>query len=329
MVLFGAVMAGLLGGPAAPEPAPDRFDLTWDAPSGCATEAALREAIDAQLQGAPPRSEVRVRAIATVRRRADERFELRLRVRTGEHAEDRELVANTCAELSSITAVVVAVSVDPGAAPPDPVEAEPPDPEPEAEPAPTVAEPAPASPPMPEPPSPGPQPTVQGFVGAGGGVRLGPLPSPAGAVDVRGGVRWRWLRADVGVGHAFARGINAQGVEVGRLAMTTVAARLCGAPRAGRWGFPLCAGIEAGAMHGRGRNLGLPRRGVLPWLAPLVAAGGRFEVHRAIVLGFDATLLVPAIRPGFSVEGLGLLHRAPAWGVGGLLMVEANFGSRN
>jgi hypothetical protein len=106
------------------------------------------------------------------------------------------------------------------------------------------------------------------------------------------------------------------------------AAALRGCPvlRAQRWEFPLCAGVEAGAMVAGG--LGVEKATVKRslWVAVTAGPGAAWQPARVIALWAQVDAVVPLVRPGFSVGGLGgSLFRAPPAGVQGFLGLEARF----
>ena len=67
-------------------------------------------------------------------------------------------------------------------------------------------------------------------------------------------------------------------------------------------------------MRGQGEGLDVPRRAALPWLAAEVVAGLRVDVLRRLSIRADVSMLVPLLRPGFTLDGMGTLHRAAAVG---------------
>jgi hypothetical protein len=114
--------------------------------------------------------------------------------------------------------------------------------------------------------------------------------------------------------------------EVGaEIQLGAAALRGCPVLKARRWEFPLCAGVELGAMVARG--LGVEKAAVQRslWAAATVGGAAAWQPVRAIALWAQVDAVVPLVRPGFAVGGLGSLFRAPAAGVQGFFGLEAHF----
>lgn len=105
------------------------------------------------------------------------------------------------------------------------------------------------------------------------------------------------------------------------------AAALRGCPvlKARRWEFPLCAGVEVGAMVARGLGVEKPTVQRSLWAAITAGGAAAWQPVSAIALWAQVDAVVPLVRPGFAVEGLGSLFRAPPAGVQGFLGLEARF----
>src|SRR5690606_28838230 len=101
-----------------------------------------------------------------------------------------------------------------------------------------------------------------------------------------------------------------------------IAARGCGVPHVGRVEFPICAGIEAGALRGAGTGTTPnPGQATLPWAAALVGHGLRWAVRERLALGLDVELLVPFVRGGFTIAGAEVSRFAAA-GLRGFAALE-------
>jgi hypothetical protein len=106
------------------------------------------------------------------------------------------------------------------------------------------------------------------------------------------------------------------------------AAALRGCPvlRARRWEFPLCAGLEGGAMVARGLGVEESTIERSLWAAATAGAAAAWEPARVIALWAQVDAVVTLVRPGYSVGGLdGSLFRAPPAGVRGFFGLEARF----
>jgi hypothetical protein len=71
--------------------------------------------------------------------------------------------------------------------------------------------------------------------------------------------------------------------------------------------FPLCFGIEAGALIGRGVGYPSVSEAALAWLALDVSLGVTWNPVPHFALGLTAEPLVPLLRSRFRVEGEGVL----------------------
>jgi hypothetical protein len=340
-VLAACLLSGL--GPT-PDPGPDsgpgiepgpEVEIVWRAAPDCGSQAQLVARIEAVLGrplGQPGDPELRVEATIVaegdglVLRLAFERPVVRV----------RELRGRDCEALGEAAAVVLAMTIDPLLPEPEP-EPEPErerererEREPEPEPEPIV----PAAPePEPAPAKPEPEPAPAGtdtaselglLLRLAGGVQSNALPTLAGGPSVALGLRWRALRAElVGAWWLTRTASFEQTPEVGAsLSLGWVAPRLCGVPATARVGFPLCAGIELGGMRARGLGLADARAQTLPWIAAELGAGLHVALTGPLALSLAFEGVVPLTRPGFTVAGLGELHRTGPFALQALIGVE-------
>lgn len=331
--------------PEVVSPAAEAVALTWEAPAGCPDGAAVRRALAGYL-GEAPRAEAgaAVKAVARVTRSVGA-YRLVLRMETASGIDERETTAADCALLVDATAVIVAVAVDPatvlgrGDAAPQPVAPEPePEPEPpeptEPEPIEPAVEPAPA--PVVEPivdaatpePAPTPERRARFGVRVSGGVDVGVLPGLAGGLRVAGSAFGRLWRAELRGDYWFPRTATvAEGIG-GRVSLFGVGGRGCVVPGVARVAleFPLCAGLESGAMRGDpvGDRVASPTTSRRFWLAADGSAGVAWAPRRFLAFVLQAELVVPLVRAGFRV-GEREVHRADPVAGRGLLGVEARF----
>ncbi len=91
-------------------------DLVWIAPEACPRRSALIAEIE-ELVGRPLHTISRpsIKATATVRKKDNETWVLRLRTREQSATGERELVADSCETLAQATALILALSIDPKA----------------------------------------------------------------------------------------------------------------------------------------------------------------------------------------------------------------------
>ena len=301
MIGIGALVVALA---AAHGPATESFD--WDAPASCPDAAAVVGDAEA-LSGLSWSDAPSLQVEGTVRPREDG-WSLRIRIATPSGAQVRELSGNSCDELAGVAATLIAVALEaPMAEAPKPeAEAAEPDPEP---PAPALPE-AEAAEPDPEQ-----SPTWRAVFGPAVSLGLGALPGPAAVLSLTAGAERPGFRVEAEADLWLPRdGVLPSGSAAGTMQLWSVGARACGVPRTGRVRFPLCGGLQAGQMQGRGQGISNPRRAALPWLALEVDAGVRVRVHPVLALRADVGAVVPLLRPGFTFEGQGTLHRASAVG---------------
>ena len=298
----------------------EALELGWDAPSTCPSEAAVMQRIERALseRGASPHgANVDVRVTAE----SGGGYVLSMQVRLGRRVGRRTLEGDDCDALADVAVLVVAIALDPSEAVAfetlDTIEEDlvptPSAPafdagdEPEHE---RVAEPSVDATPGPvEPrrePSPSrPRPSFFGQVGAGVGV--GMLPSVGPSIDVALGPRGRHWMATLGATYWFQReGRVPEHPEVGgELRLWSIDARGCGIPTWGMLAFPLCAGLAAGVLHGRGIGELEPRTARSAWAA--VRAGPGLEVWplRSFGLWIRAEGAFVVARPAFEVPNRG------------------------
>ncbi|MBK6918602.1 MAG: hypothetical protein IPH07_14500 [Deltaproteobacteria bacterium] len=308
--------------------------LQWTAPAVCPDEAAVRSRVE-QIIGRPLREgDEAVRVVARVT--DDEPPQLQLSITSDSGSRERVIDGRDCAELAEVTAVLVAVAVDPSASPLPPASA----PAPAPAPAP-AATPSTAATPRPEPRaqrSTRVRPAASGGVAArpaatihvAPGVGLGAVPGPTAVLAVGAGVRWLHARIDLAFEQWFARpatlGEGDAGVDVRAF---RVGVRGCYVPTAGRVvELPLCAGLFGGAMRGDGR--GVPRTNAqrIAWGGAQLEAGLMFAPlrdRRWFAVGPMLRLQAPFVRPAFSLDGLGVAHRTGVLGFVGAIQVELRF----
>lgn len=321
----------------APEPA---YELRWAAPAACPDHAAVVQQIDGLLAGGREPG-VFVTAEGVIERKGEE-FSLALSITTGSGSRARTLVDRDCAELATVAASLVAIAIDPGlthprvaapvaAGPEAQAEGEPAqggavapegaatgegagagEAEGAAKPATAVAPPRPASPEASPPaaadgaPAPADR-RPWGALVAGVGLSVGVLPSVAPTVHLGAGLGWRALYAQASVRHRAPRRV---GDEAGATLWTLGAdVRACGVPRAAQLRFPLCVGVEAGTIAGHSFGVSAPARGHAPWVAMSAGAGLLASLGRRLGLAVGVDLVVPVVRAGFEIEGIGELYR--------------------
>jgi len=313
-----ATCAALLLAPGS-VPAPTMPVVRWEAPAGCPDEAAVRAQIAALLARAPAgtgqASEVALRVEAL----PGGRWRLVATITSPEGQGRRSLEGDRCEALAEAAALLTAIAAAPGLqeGPPAPVatpqatnpapevdagelEPELPGPEPAPEP---VAEPVVAA--QKRPPRP-----LRATLGLGVGVGVGALPGASALLRAAAGVRGRhwavmltqsfWLPRDLPAAEDERVG--------GRMWLAATGVRACGIVGKGRVEAPLCAGIEAGALRGRGIGELMQSRAVTSgWAAASVGPGLHVRVAPRVALTLGAELLVMLTRVRFEVTGRGMV----------------------
>ena len=308
--LFAAVLASAQG--TAPS-----IDLTWSAPAGCPSRAAVLAEIQTILEGSIATAHpVDARAAVT---RTGARWHVELAIRSDQGSGERTLDADSCAELGSAVALIVALAVDPTRRPP-PKE---PTPETVDAAAPSVAPPPPPPPRTEDEPADGPRLAV----GAAGLADFGALPSAGvgGAVSLAGLYRRARLEARgrlLGSQRADDPARPTQGVDLSYLGFD---ARACFAVlasgRAARDGVAIgpCLGVDVSRISGSGIGGQKTLSGAGTWGSASGGLLGTWSLASIVALRVGAELLAPTSRPSFVVlaadgSTAGSLHRPAALG---------------
>jgi hypothetical protein len=299
-------------------PDPEAIALRWEAPPGCPDEASVRGDVAGMLDEARPDA---ASFDARISESDGQGMSLQLATHWADGREDeRTLEAGSCEELTDAAVLLIAISLDAIAtagtvrdhgwdrrstAAPEPETETVPEPVPVPAPAPDRKAADPPPPPPPPPPSPltfGIRPV---FVADWGSL---PRLAPGAGLDLS--VTWKLLRAELAAVYlppqrATRSDVQKQGawVELG-----AVAPRVCVTPTTGAVSFPVCAGIEMGAMRARGIGTVLSVPGHQFWAA---ATGGptliwAFIPRLAMAIGLD--IVVPITRPDVVTANLDVLH---------------------
>jgi hypothetical protein len=318
---------------AAPPEAP--ATVAWEEGSACADEVAFDDALTHRLGTKPEGREwVEVDArVAAIASESGVRAHVQLRTPHGETT--REMAAGSCGELTEALALLVAMHVDPLLDPTEPdaeiveedVEAEVPEPTPpeppppekkvEPEPLPIVAVPRTRSKTRPPP---------RGIARLDMGAAAGPLPRFGPAVGLAVGVLWLPLRAEVRARYLAPQRFEGDDGRGALLQAWTIGPRICGEPGLAKLTFPLCLGLDVGAMHGAGRGVAQRTSGTRAMIVLPASVGLAVEVHRVISLTAEAEAGATVLRPRFDVTGQeAALYETPAWLVRAALGVEVRF----
>lgn len=314
---FGAVSAF-----AEPSARGDEVPLSWDAPASCPTEDDVRARVSERLEDG---TAIEGRwAIARVRQ-IDAGWNLRIWVPGDGAPRARSIDAGSCEELADAAVTLVAMTF---MAPP--VEEAEPEPEPdlaalvEAEP---PSEVAPEPPPEPEPQPPPRQRPFVGSVRIDGAVGYRELPGVGGGFAITPALVWRNARLELRGTFWGRRVIEVEAPQAGRAAfrMAALALRGCGVGVEKIWEFPMCAGVETGAMFAQLDGVRLLHAPVRPWIAAHVSAGLSVRPRPNVAITLSLEPWVALTKSRFNRLD-STLHESELVGLRGFLGVELRFG---
>lgn len=262
--------------------------------------------IEGHLDG--PADDLGLDARATVHPTATG-YALDLDVRRGTTVDRRRIEAEDCKVLARVTALVVALAIDPVTvtrteAPERPVTP------PQIEVPPAPVEPAVSLDrrPSADAPSP-PQKTTEAsrpelFASAEGGLETGALPLFSGVVALDMALAWPRVRLELGGLFVTPRTEQQTEADV-RVMLGAATMRACLRLRQPRIEVPLCGGIEAGAMRGDGQRAPDARTGLGPWIAPTASAALRVPLASRLAIFARGRVAAPILRSGFQVADPG------------------------
>lgn len=347
--LCSGLLVALLGsrvGVAAPAERP-AVEFRWDAPAGCPGEAEVVAELE-RLLGGPlaARGGPRLTAIARVRQEPGGGYDLRLWTVRDEGTLQRSIVHAQCDALARAGALIAAMAIDPnvlgrmaegtdaaavareartveGAEPPP----EPPPPPPEPVQEPVRSEPAEAEPTMQPGPATRRARAVRGGLRVSAGLSVGDLPGAGALVRVTPALLWERARLELEASYGPVRQARFtdrpdQGAD---LQLASGAVRGCPVLRKGRVEFPLCAGLEVGAVYGRGVGFARTSEGRLLFAALHLAPAVLFAPHPRVAVGAIVEGAIHVARPRFVVEGTGEVFRSAPASVRALATVELRF----
>jgi len=160
-----------------------------------------------------------------------------------------------------------------------------------------------------------------------GGVGFGPLPGVTPAAGVAASVLGKAWRVDL-VGRTWLRG-QARAEEAPEagvdFALGAVGARGCPVPAIGPVELPVCAGIDGGVIRAEGVGVEGANVAHRLWLAVSFGPALVWPMTRHFALRFEAEAAVPLLRPGFTIENLGLVYRVPRSAASAWLGLEFRF----
>lgn len=298
------------------------LEIEWSAPPSCPSRAEITERIERAVQGA---GAVVVRATLTKGRTG---YHALLSVRGARGEGTRELDAPTCATVSDMAVMVVAMSATPEAEAPLPA------------PAPTTAEKpeAPREPHVERPVETKPEPRVEPerassrsdahlSIAPRAGLDFGLLPAPAPALG--GVIAWSpapWISAEIGGSVFTAQPATFDGSAAGaRFSAWSVDARACANALRGAVELGPCLGAEIAHVDASGFGGAVVKDGGATWWSPAAAGFVRWRMTEALAIGLTAEALVPVSRRRFIFTDLGELHRPAAVDARVFFAPEARF----
>lgn len=156
-------------------------------------------------------------------------------------------------------------------------------------------------------------------VGAGAGVGLAVLPGPVATLELVASLFGRAWRAELGALYFTPREATSPRNEDvgGRFQLWALTPRGCGLPPTGPVEVQLCAGVEVGAIHGRGTGNLQPRQPMALRAAADLGAGvgWRPPALRGRLGLFVRGSVLPALtRARFGTAASGLVYRTPIVG---------------
>jgi hypothetical protein len=327
------VWPGLIALLLSPDPVAPRFELAWEAPAGCPDRAQVDAAIALQLERPPGRAEdPLVRAKVAI----DEReggWHAQLELVVDGTGGVRELQGESCETLAAAVVFVIAATIDPDITPretdfsalprADELWLEALD-ERLGRAPPRRASVALLPPRAVRPRDLQRRPRLRFGLSASGVLAIGPLPGVAGGVAAAFAFLPRRARIEIGATFlpAKTRHFDARPDAGGELRLLAADVRACPRWQWGGLGLDACAGVQVGAIHGRGIGIADPGTTRQPWLALLVGPRLSYAPIPRLAIGLGADLLVPIVRPAFSVENIGRLWRPLPAGFLGMLGIE-------
>lgn len=305
----------------------DSETLAWSAPEPCPELAGVRALTEAYL-GGPLEAEREVDVAVKVQIYAHAgAFEMKLELRAGAGVTGETHQDPSCQELAKLTAIKLALLIDPDGFIEryDEVEAlaaETLAKRDEVAPEPTVDEtPAPEEG-TPTPPKPGPELRL----GLGAGAGWGQLPGTTAHMALRiAAVGERWRFEARGLYGALGR-VRIDSADAGLDMMSFGGAVLgCALPKGQRALFPVCAGVEAAALRATGVGTEPDSGATRPYAAATFGAGVSFEWRRvAVFVQPEASVALSRARFGFT-EGAEL-YLVPPVSMRVLAGAELRFG---
>jgi hypothetical protein len=257
--------------------------LVWEAPPACPDARAVREVMQRVVDPTRPGSVRAVRA-QVADQGTEYRLDLALQTAGGEHR--TQLYAEHCSTFVELLALELSLAAAPRAKP---------------EPAHVEVTSAP----------------IAWGARVSGTLGNGPTPAPAAGVALALALSWRRARAELAGAYTFRRSVHyPEPAQVGaRLDMFGGEARGCLLLTPPRVEFPICAGVELGALGGSAVGVEQTAQRRQLWAALFVAPAARVPIAGPLSFWLELGVSLGLRRPGFGVQNLPALYRPELFGV--------------
>ncbi len=164
-----------------------------------------------------------------------------------------------------------------------------------------------------------------GALGVSLPLQLGPLPRFGPGLSGHAALLWPRVRLEAGGSFFFEQQSRIDATRGGDLRLGVGHVRACGRLGSGSLEFPLCAGVEVGAMRGIGVGLATRNEDRIPWAGALADAGLTWSPLRWLALRAQAGVVVPLARYRFRIANTEVVHEASPVGLRLGIGVEARF----
>lgn len=264
---------------AAGSPGALPVTLDWRAPEGCPERSAVADEVERLASSRAPAVDALEVEIDVSR--AGEAWLARLTTRSAAGRGERKLQAPSCGELAEAAALVVALALCPSAAP----------------------EPAP---PAPLPPS------RHAFLRPLAAADAGTLVKPSLQAGLAAAATFGPLRLEAQLARGFEQRASRGPRPESGLALQVpiaIALRGCWTLWSGAAELGACVGAEGAAIRGQGFGISDPAAASGLWLGALAEGALGLQLSSAFAVRVGAGAALALVRPTFSMDGYGEVHR--------------------
>lgn len=164
-----------------------------------------------------------------------------------------------------------------------------------------------------------------GALGVSLPLQLGPLPRLGPGLAGHAAILWPRVRLEVGGSYYFQQRARVDGTRGGDFRLSVAHLRGCGRLGVHKLEFPLCTGVEFGALRGKGVGLSTSREDRVLWAGLLLDGGLTWSPLRWIALRALAGIVVPVAKYRFRISGVDDVHVAAPVGLRVGIGAEARF----